>query len=200
VGAIETVRNKNGQVTKLSCTFVNNCNTWEKDNAAEYETAVIDCRTLKDSPHPMTCLWKAIGSIYGDKGIDCLFISCHSDWEGLYIFSKIRKELGEEDRYVTVNRDWSTIKFNPGANIYIAGCQAGGRYGKKWPTSIAQLIANSSGATVYAFASRSAQRKRQDGGFEQQPDTGTYIEFTPKPVDTKPKPVEDPNKAIDNKS
>jgi len=179
IAGIETIRNRQGVVVKLSCTFVNNANTWAKDNAADYETAVIDCRTFKDEPSPMSALWAFIGSVYGDKGIDRLFISSHSDPDGLYLFSKIRKELGEEDRYITLSRDWSKLKFNPGAEVILAGCQAGGKYGKKYPACIAQTIANSSGATVHAFVSRSAQQKRPDGGFYQRPDLRGFIKFTP---------------------
>lgn len=178
VGGIETIRDKDGHVKKLSCTFMNNVLTVKRDND-DCNFKSIDCRDyLKDSS-PMTGLWGAIAGAYGDKGIDSLFISCHSDWEGLYLFSKVRKELGEEDRYITINRDWSGLKFNPGATIRLAGCQAGGRFGKKWPTSIAQLISNKAGVKVFAFASRSSQRIRRDGWYEQHPDTGKYIEFTP---------------------
>ena len=179
IAGIETIRNRQGHVMKLSCTFVNNANTWAKDNDADYETAVIDCRTFKDEPSPMSALWAFIGSVYGDKGIDRLFISSHSDPDGLYLFSKIRKELGEEDRYITLSRDWSKLKFNPGASIWLHGCQAGGKYGKKHAVCIAQTIANSSGATVHAFVSRSAQQRRPDGGFFQRPDIGGAVKFEP---------------------
>jgi len=185
VAGIETVRDKQGHVLKLSQTFANNVMTWKKDHRVNYETKVVDCRNYKEEASPMAALWLAVDAAYGDSGIDCLFITAHSDWEGIYLYSKIRKELGEEDRYITIHRDWSALKFNPGATIYLAGCQAGGRFGKKWPACIAQTIANSSGATVYAFASRSAQRKRPDGGFEQKPDIGGFIKFEPKTVDTK---------------
>ena len=179
IAGIETIRNRQGVVMKLSCTFVNNANTWAKDNDADYETAVIDCRTFKDEPSPMSALWAFISSVYGDKGIDRLFITAHSDPDGLYLFSKIRKELGEEDRYITLSRDWSKLKFNSGASIWIASCQAGGKYGKKYPACIAQTIANSSGATVHAFVSRSAQQRRPDGGFFQRPDIGGAVKFEP---------------------
>jgi hypothetical protein len=186
LGGIETIRNAEGHVLKLSTTFMNNVTTWVKDNKALYTAKVMDCREFKDCASPMGSLWEALGAAYGKEGIDCLFISCHSDWEGLYLYSKIRKELGEEDRYVTVNRDWSTLKFNPGASIILAGCQAGGRFGKRWPKCIAQTISDSSGATVYAFMSRSSQHKRKDGGFEQVPDYKGVARFDPKTVDKNP--------------
>lgn len=179
VGAIETVRDKDGKVIKLSVTFLNNANTWKKDHGG-YSVKVLDCREYKDAPSPMKALWDAIAAAHGDRGIDCLMISSHSDWEGLYLFSKIRKELAELDRYVTLETEWP-FKFNPGAKIELHGCQAGGRFGEKWPTSIAQKIADSTGVSVWAFLSRTAQKRRADGGFYQRPDRGKLTEFTPAP-------------------
>lgn len=179
VGAIETVRDKDGKVKKLSVTFINNCLTWMTDNKRRYTTKLLDCRDYKDSSSPMEDLWLAIANAYGDRGIDHLYISAHSDWEGLYIFSKIRKELPEYDRYITPDRSWEKIKFNPGAVIELSGCQTAGRDGKIIPGTIAQIIANSSGTTVLGFTSRSSQKRRKDGGYFQKPEKGGYREVTP---------------------
>lgn len=179
IAAIETVRDKQGKVIKLSVTFLNNMQTWEKDRRKTHNTKILDCRAYKDDPSPMGGLWRALAEAYGDKGIDKLVISCHSDWEGLYIFSKIRKELGEEDRYITLFREWGEIKFNPGASIELHGCQTGGREGKIIPDSIAQTIANKSGVSVWGYLYRSSQKQRPDGGYIQKPERGGLTEFVP---------------------
>lgn len=180
LAGLETIKDADGKVKYFAQTFLNNIKTWKKDNK-QFSTELIDCRDYREMASPMTALWADIEDLSRQTPLDRLIITCHSDWEGLYLFSKYRKELAEEDRYVTVNRDLSTIQFNPGANITIYGCQAGGRFGKKWPSSIAQTIADSSRVSVLAFASRSSQRRRKDGGFYQRPDIGGLVEFTPAP-------------------
>jgi len=184
VAAIETVRNAEGKVIKLSVTFVNNCLTWMTDHKKGYTTKLLDCRDYKDSSSPMEDLWLAIANAYGDKGIDYLYMSMHSDWEGLYIFSKIRKELPEYDRYITMERAWDKIKFNPGAVIELSGCQTAGRDGKKIPNTIAQIISNKSGVKVLGFTVRSSQKRRKDGGYYQKPEKGGYVELLPEGVDS----------------
>lgn len=184
VGAIETVRDLDGKVKKLSVTFINNCLTWVTDHKKIYVTKLIDCRDYKDSSSPMDSLWEALANAHGDRGIDYLYMSMHSDWEGLYIFSKIRKELPEYDRYITPERDWGTIKFNPGAVIELSGCQTVGRDGKQIPGTIGQIIANKSGVRVLGFTSRSSQKRRKDGGFYQKPEKGGYIEVLPERADS----------------
>lgn len=184
IAAIETVRDKDGKVKKLSVTFINNCLTWMADHRTTHTTKLIDCRDFINLSCPMDGLWDALAHAYGDKGIDYLFISCHSDWEGLYIFSKIRKELPEYDRYITVERAWDKIKFNPGAVIELSGCQTAGRDGKKIPNTIAQIISNKSGVKVLGFTVRSSQKRRKDGGYYQKPEKGGYVELLPEGVDS----------------
>jgi hypothetical protein len=183
IAAIETVRDKDGKVKKLSVTFINNCLTWMADHRSTHTTKLLECRDFKDCPSPMDKLWEALAYAYGDKGIDYLYISMHSDWEGLYIFSKIRKELSEYDRYITPDRSWEKIKFNPGAIIELSGCQTAGRDGKRIPNTIAQIIANKSGVKVLGFTVRSSQKRRKDGGYFQKPEKGGYIELTPERAD-----------------
>ena len=178
LAGLETIKDKDGHPKYFAETFVNNTKTWKNDHKT-LTTKLIDCRDYREMASPMTALWADLEDISSQKGLDILMISCHSDWEGLYLFSKYRKELSEDDRYITLVRSWSGIKFNPGAAIYLHGCQAGGRFGKKWPECIAQTISNSAKVKVYAYASRSSQRRRKDGGFEQHADTGGFIEFTP---------------------
>ena len=180
LAGLETIKDKEGHPKYFADTFMNNTRTWKKDHP-EFETKLLDCRDYREMSSPMKVLWADLEDVYADRGLDRLVISCHSDWEGLYLFSKYRKELGEDDRYITVNRDWSGIKFNSGASIYIYGCQAGGRFGKKMSACIAQTIADSACVKVYAFMSRSSQRRRPDGGYEQRPDYPGLAEFIPLP-------------------
>jgi len=184
IAAIETVRDKDGKVKKLSVTFINNCLTWMADHRTTHTTKLIDCRDFINLSCPMDGLWDALAYAYGDKGIDYLYISMHSDWEGLYIFSKIRKELPEYDRYITAERAGDKIKFNPGAVIELSGCQTAGRDGKRIPNTIAQIISNKSGVKVLGFTVRSSQKRRKDGGYYQKPEKGGYVELLPEGVDS----------------
>ena len=179
IAAIETIRNKEGKVVRLSDTFLDDSKTWKGDHRRTFETKILDCRTYKELPSPMTGLWEGLAAAFGDRGIDRLAICCHSDWEGLYIFSKIRKELSEDDRYITLNREWAGITFNPGAKIEIHGCQAGGRDGVRMSDCIAATIANKSGAIVLAYTSKTSQQRRPDGGYYQKADRGKMVEFVP---------------------
>jgi hypothetical protein len=184
IAGIETVRDKDGKVKKLSVTFINNCLTWMADHRTTHTTKLIDSRDFINLSCPMDGLWDALAAAYGDKGIDYLYISMHSDWEGLYIFSKIRKELPEYDRYITPDRSWEKIKFNPGAVIELSGCQTAGMDGKRIPNTIAQIIANKSGVKVLGFTVRSSQKRRKDGGYYQKPEKGGYVELLPEGVDS----------------
>ena len=178
LAGLETIKDKDGHPKYFAETFVNNIKTWKKDHQ-ECDVKLIDCRDYREQSSPMTALWADLEDLSALKALDVLMISCHSDWEGLYLFSKYRKELSEEDRYITVERDWSGIKFNPGASIYLCGCQTGGRFGEKWPVCIAQTVADSAKAKVHGYASRTSQRRRDDGGFFQKPDIGGFFEFIP---------------------
>jgi hypothetical protein len=112
--------------------------------------------------------------------MDQLLISCHSDPEGLYLFSHIRRELEEDDRYITLKRDWSKIKFTPGAVITLLGCQTAGQDGMALKECIAQTIADETGVKVIGFTSKSSQKKRKDGGYEQVPENGKYVMVMPR--------------------
>jgi hypothetical protein len=177
IGAIETIRDSNGQVKKLSWTFVNNMLTWKKDHAATHNTEILDCRDYKDCSNPMGSLFK---DLHHKGGIDEIIISCHSDWTNLYIFSRIRSELADDYRFITPNTSWNGIEFNPGAKIVLQGCQAGGIDGKRMESSIAQYIADASGVHVLAFLCKSSQHRRKDGGYEQVPDLPGVSEFIPR--------------------
>lgn len=165
--------------TRFYWTFYNNCMTWVKDRKKGNVCHILDCRTFYDDPNPAFRIMKQLQRInftYG--GIDELMISSHSDWEGLYLFSKIRKELPEYDRYILPQTKWDLVEFNPGAKIWLQGCQTAGQYGKIKPDSICQAIANKTGCRVYGYASKAAQKLR-DGGFYPTPDIGDYHEFLP---------------------
>jgi hypothetical protein len=179
IAGIETVRDKEGHVLKLSVTFLNNMETWARDRKRTHRTKILDCRTFKDEVSPMSSLWECMKTAFGGQGIDHLVISSHSDWEGLYLFSKIRKELGEEDRYITLERDWAGLVFNPGACIELQGCQTGGKDGVRLNGSIAQVIANKTKVCVHGFTCRTSQKRRADGGYIQVPDRGLTSVFIP---------------------
>lgn len=177
VAGLETIKNHTtGKVKCFADTFLNNIRTIKHDHPKD-KLVIVDAREYKDSATPMSDLWRIVKNAAA-CGIDELFFSVHSDWEGLYIISKYRKgEIPDSERYIELNFDWSGLNWNPGAAIRIAGCQTGGRFGQKWPKSLAQDIANKTGVAVWAFCSRSSQQVRADGHYYQKPDIGGYVKF-----------------------
>jgi len=175
IAGLETIKDKKtNKVKYFSDTFLNNIRTWVKENK-DCDSKILDARDYKDLNDPMLALFNDIKSV---QGLDRLIITCHSDWEGLYIISKYRKgEIPDSHRYVEYYTEWEGFNFNPNAEIWLMGCQAGGRFGKKWDMCIAQDIANKTNTTVMAYASRSSQRYI-DGGYRQVPDTGGFHTFT----------------------
>ena len=157
-------------------TFLDSIQTWVKEHP-EYDTKIIDARDYCEDPNPIRSIWQATKDAH--TGLDALKIACHSNWEGLYIISKYKKCRPDRYRYIEYYTDWCGLTFNPGANIWLSGCQAGGRFGEKWDKCIAQDIANKTGATVWAYTSKSSQQWK-DGGYRQVPDTGDYVEFVRK--------------------
>lgn len=173
---IETTFNKDHTFRKYSSTFVNNLLTYRKDHKKTEAVEIIDCRGHVDADNPMESLMIDVES----RGpVDVLIISCHSDWEGLYIFSKTRRELDFSARYIEEGFDWERFKFNSGGCIRLWGCQTAGKAGRLFDHSIAQTMSNGTGVTVYAFTSRSSQRQRPDGGFIMVPDNRRTVELRP---------------------
>lgn len=175
IAGLETIKDKKTDKVKFFAdTFLDNIKTWVKDYPND-AVKILDARTYKDHLTPMDDMWLDIKII---PNIDLMLFSCHSDWEGLYIFSKYRRgEIEDCHRYIEYTTSWNGIAWSKNAHIKIMGCQAGGRFGKKWDNSIAQDIANKTDTTVWAFCSKSSQRKRKDGGYVQIPDVGGYVKF-----------------------
>lgn len=173
---IETVRDEAGNVKKFSTTFLNNMITWKKNNPKD-ALVVIYARDYLKCEDPIAALWAAVCGAYPD-GIDELIYSGHSSSEHLIIYSHVLYELSDDKRWIGFEFPF-IAPFKEGAVIRLWGCQAGGQEGKKWPNCIAQTFADKSQRTVYAFISKSSQRKR-NGGFYQVPDVGGMVRFDPK--------------------
>lgn len=180
IAGLETIKDSEHKVKYFAATFLNNLLTWKKDHPND-DVKILDARDYRDRPNPMGDIWLDAKAAF--IGIDVMLLSTHSDWEGLYVISKYRKgEIDDSLRYIDCNTSWEGFTWNPNACIRIMGCQAGGRFGKKWNTSIAQILANKSGVLVYAFCDKSSQRRRKDGGYVMVPDTGGYVRFYPKKI------------------
>ena len=122
----------------------------------------------------------------GDNGIDALIIAAHSNIGGI-VLSNDYNRPGRPNIGIDKYTSWRGIPFNKNANIKLMGCNAGGMAGhKNMKTiikndsngdfisytgeiveykSIAQIIANKTGATVWAFTNYTSQ----DSTFHQVP-------------------------------
>lgn len=69
---------------------------------------------------------------------------------------------------ITKDTDWSKLKFNQKAEIYLNGCNAGGRAGIVDSSSIAQNIADKTNISVYAYVNNTSQQEI-DGKYYQAP-------------------------------
>ena len=170
---LESIKDADGNVKYFAETFLNNIKTWRRDNP-DAEIKIFDGRSYSVLNTPVSSLWKDIANAYGEKGIDQILYSGHSDSDKLYWISKARHDLPDTERFLW-ERDWN-FTYNKDASIKLMGCQTGGQEGKKWPKCIAQSIADSSGVIVWGFTSKSSQKKR-DGGYYQTPDIGGYVKF-----------------------
>jgi len=177
---LETIMESNHRIKFFANTFLNNVTTWQKDHPDD-QTKILDARKYKDHPNPIGSM--RTDSINAFPVIDILYISCHSDPEGLYLFSHYRKgDIPDSYRYIDTDFDWSQFKFNPEAMIYLAGCRTVGDNGVIFKDTIAQDIANKTDTPVNGFNWKSSQHERQDGGFEQKPDHGTWVRLFPKVI------------------
>jgi hypothetical protein len=120
-------------------------------------------------------LLEATGQSFGGKGIDKLYVECHSSPEKIYARACWQIEKCA---------DWSCITFNKNATIRLSGCRAGGD-GVADTNSIAQVIANKTQRCVYAFLCKSSQDDDGHGRYWQEPNYGGYVKFTPKPMPRK---------------
>lgn len=180
LAGIETVRDKDGKVLKLSQTFMNNARTYRKDRPKD-NVNIIDARDYMASENPIEALMHDVRMSFGHDeglGIDELVYIGHSDPTTLYVFSRVCKDHPDEQRFLTGASEW-VAPYNKGASIRLISCQAGGTHGKKATVCLAQDISNTSGLKVYAYTSRCAQIRRKDGGFEQRPDYPGFALFLP---------------------
>ena len=129
----------------------------------------------------------AISDDFGNEKIDALVIAAHSSVDEI-ILSNDYKRPGRPNIYIKSNTSWRGLKFSKDANIRIMGCNAGGMAGQANKKavmnldengdfvsysgelvdvkSIAQVIANKTGVTVWAFTNYSSQ-KEINGGYYQ---------------------------------
>jgi hypothetical protein len=180
IAGIETIRNKLGKVLKYSDTFLDNLLTYRHEHPEDH-VAIIDARSFlgKGSPHPAEDVWKAACSKF--ESIDRIVYAGHSSDESLVLFSHTRTELDIENRYWRTSFHYEA-PYSKDAEIYIFGCQAGGRDGKKWPVCIAQTIADKTGKTVWAFVSKSYQVEGPKGRYRQKSDDKVgLVKFEPVP-------------------
>ncbi len=109
--------------------------------------------------------------------IDLLIVNAHSNTQELVLTS---------DWGITEDTDLSKMNFSPEAEIYLNGCNAGGRDGTVDSNSIAQNIADKTTTRVYAYLNNTSQQKI-DGKYYQVPVrlywgqtvVGEYTLFTP---------------------
>lgn len=175
LAGLETIKGKNDKIIH-AVTFLNNFDTWRKDHPA-FDLTVLDARSFKDLPDPMAAIWDALKTA-GE--IDTLIYSGHSDTETLYMVSRYRQELEDSQRFIGFDSDWGGVKFAPNAEIYLAGCQAGGQNGKKFDVCIAQDIADKTGVKVFAYVWKSSQKEKGKDRYYQLPEHGGFVEFTTK--------------------
>ena len=189
IAGLETLKNKKGVPYKWAYTFINNVETWIKDNWDKKgggKATILDARDFKDYAEPITGVLDAMIAAAKDMpdGLDALFYTGHGDMETLYVFSKSRTDLPDSFRFIMLENltwhwpeiNWST---NPNKGIWLSTCRAGGDEGKKWETCIAQYLANETKVRTWGFLWRSSQKQRADKGYFQKPEHGDYVAFDP---------------------
>jgi hypothetical protein len=178
LAGLETIKNPDGSFNKFSSTFMNNIRTWKVDHPKD-TVEIVDARVFHSEPLPMSAVWAHLRGISSKRPIDILLYSGHSGSTQLYFFSKVRKELAEEERYFCMTDNWEGVHFSPKAEIRLWGCQTGGERGVKFDTCIAQSIANKTKVPTWGFVSKCSQQFRNKG-FYQIPDIGGAVKFIPK--------------------
>lgn len=179
---LETIKNPDGSVKFHADTFWDNACTWKHEhlnnkNNPEYDLKILDARNYKDLKDPIASIWD---ELMKDK-IDLLFYFGHSDDTILYLISRYRLELENHQRFIDFYTDWTSLVFNEGAEIYLCGCHAGGREGKKFDVCIAQDVANKTKVNVFAYVSKSYQKEGPKNHFHQVSDDKIgFVKFEPK--------------------
>lgn len=169
------------KIKQFTEAFMNNVRTYHADNKSTITAYTqLDVRSYRPIANPMAAIFSAIKRSVAKNGpIDVMFISCHSDHEGLYLVSKYKKGvIPDSYRYVEYDTSWEGVTFSPTGHMRLASCQTSGRFGKKWDTCIAQNIADKIGVSVFGFTGRSAQHQEGDRFF-QVCDFNGYVECTP---------------------
>lgn len=178
LAGLETLKNKDGSFRKFSVTFLNNILTWITDHPKE-DVEIVDARDFHKNPLPMPSVWEHLRSLSEKRPIDLLLYQGHSGSTQLYYFSKVRKDVPEEQRYFCMPDSWEGVVFSPSGEIKLYGCQTGGEDGKKFEACIAQSIADATKRVTWGFVSKSSQRMKK-GKYYQVPDVKGLIEFRPK--------------------
>ena len=166
IAGVETIRYPNGRVKKYSDTFLDNSETWRHENPG-VNLVILDARKYIKRENPIEAIWKAVFDSF--PVLDKLIYFGHSSTESLICFSHVRTELSVEERYFRSGFHY-IAPWSKDAEIVILGCQAGGQQGKKWSTSIAQIIADKIQHTVYAYVSKSYQKEGPKGHYHQVSD------------------------------
>ena len=177
LAGLETIKRDDGSIKHFSQTFLNNVLTFKKDNA-HMDVEIVDARDFWEFPKPMSALWERLRVLSEDRPIDLLMISSHSGPEQLYFFSKVRKDVPEEERYFCMTDKWEDIEFSKDAKIELHGCQAAGMHGEKFVASIAQSIADATKVPTYGYLWKTSQKKIGDK-FYQVPDHGKLVKCDP---------------------
>ena len=135
-------------------TFQSNANTFIRDNPNDTVKLIYSWNYVSQDE-----LINAISNAFGTQGVDALIIESHATTTNLIVSSNYS---------INRNANWSRVKFNKGANIRLTGCNSGGMNGEKQERSIAQYIAQKTGATVWAYTNNTSQ-KTINGGTYQKP-------------------------------
>jgi hypothetical protein len=190
IAGLETLKDANGKPYKWAATFMNNVETWIKDvwnKKAGGKAVAFDARNYKMEPNPLDSLMKAVlkATQAMPDGLDAMLYTGHGDMEAFYVFSKTRTELPDTSRFIMMDMldkkylDQLKWSQNQKRGIWLATCRAGGDNGKKLEHCIAQSLANWTQVPTWGFLCRCSQKQRQDGGYYQKPDRGSYVEFRP---------------------
>lgn len=171
---IETIRDGEGNVKKFSDTFLDDAQTYDTDHPKE-NVVILDARKFVKCASPMNAVMDRVIGEFGLAGIDSLLYFGHSDSSQLYVFSRTRTELDNNDRFITAETEWKNVKFNKDAKIYLYGCQTAGMEGKRLTECIAQTIADNSGVTTLGYTWKSSQ-KEINGKYYQLPWHGGFVE------------------------
>ena len=178
LAGLETIKRDDGSIKHFSQTFLNNVLTFKKDNH-DKDVEIIDARDFWEFPKPMSALWERLRVLSEDRPIDLLMISSHSGPEQLYIFSKVRKDVPEEERYFCMTDEWEDVEFSKGAKIELQGCQTAGMHGEKFVASIAQSIADATRVSTYGHLWKTSQKKIGEK-YYQIPEHGKLVKCDPK--------------------